>query len=449
MLFPEIRQALKRWLSDSEPIALNLKNLTFNTVDVPDGRWLISNGYFGTAAALGAGMPAWSGESVSIDKALQHSVVWACNRIISESIGIMPAVLMQETAQGKRVAIEHPAYRLMKYEPNDEISSKSFRETLTSHCLLSGNGYAKIIRRSGTGTAIGMDPLLPEQVRPDREKTGQKRLVYVVKNETGAADKTYTVEPGKPHDIFHLRGLGWNGVRGFDVISYGRNTIGSALAQEKNVALFWANGGRVPGHIEWEKRFQKTDDHKNFANDFREIWADPHKAVVLDDGKKLVKDGLSMIDSQSVDGRVFTVSDICRFFSVFPPLVQDLSRATFSNIEHLFLYFEKLTLANWYVRWEQDFRRCVLTPEEKNQNFYLKHNANALLRADFQTRMTGYSQALQNGHMSIDEVRDLEDRNPLPDGAGEGYHIQLNMGSVGKDGQVQAPQGLVRLGKSS
>jgi HK97 family phage portal protein len=133
---------------------------------------------------------------------------------------------------------------------------------------------------------------------------------------------------------------------------------------------------------------------------------------------------------------------------VSPHLVGDLSRATFSNIEQLALEFVKMTLARWLTRWEQDFWRCVLTPEEKAQGYFLRHNVNALLRGDFQTRMAGYASALQNGHLNVDEVRDLEDLNPLPDGAGEHYHIQLNMQSLPPGNQMLTSQQsqLIRLG---
>ncbi len=451
MLFPELRQLLKRFVPDSgEPIALNLKTVGPEFGLMREAQWYMQNGYPQIAAILSGGMPAWSGESVSRESALSHSVVWACNRIISESVGFLPAVMMQETSAGKRAATEHPMYRAMKNAPNEETTAQSFRETLTSHCLMEGGGFAKIIRRSGASkTAIALEQLLPAQVKTSREKQGQKRLVYEILDQNGRTEATYIVEPGKPHDILHLRGLGWDGVRGYSVIEKGRNSIGSALAAEKNIALLWANGGRVPYHIEHPTRFKNDDDFKNFRKDWRQVYAEPHNAPILENGMVLKQDGMSMQDAQGIENRAYTVAEICRWFSISPHLAQDLSHATFSNIEHLALEFVKHTLGPWLVRHEQEFYRCVLTPEEKNQGYYLKHNVNALLRGDLETRMTAFATMLQNGIANIDEVRDLEDWNPLPNGAGEGYHIQLNMGSVGKDGQVQAPQGIVRLGSSA
>jgi HK97 family phage portal protein len=401
--------------------------------------WYLRNGYPQIYSILTGGMPAWSGEAVSVETALNHSVVWACNRIISESIGYIPAILMRKTGNEKQPAEGHPMHLAMKMAPNDEISAQGFTEMLTSHCLLQGNGFAHIIRRSGTGTAVQLQHLLPQNVFPDREKDGAKRLVYVIK-EPGTADKTYTLQPGKPQDILHLRGLGWDGLRGYSVITMGRQSIGSAIAAERNAARFWAYGGRVPYVLKLDKKFQNDQDFEKFRDDWEKVYSEPQRAPILEPWVTYEKVGLSMKDAQALETRLFTVSEICRWFSVSPHLVQDLSHATFSNIENLALQFVVMTLSTWIGRWEQDFWRCVLTPEEKAQGYFLRHNVNALLRGDFKARMDGYASALQNGHMSIDEVRDLEDRNPLPDGAGSHYHIQLNMQSIGDEQPQQNPQ---------
>jgi HK97 family phage portal protein len=221
--------------------------------------------------------------------------------------------------------------------------------------------------------------------------------------------------------------MGFDGVRGYNVIQVGRNSMGSAIAGEKNLAAFWASGGRTPYHLEHPTRFRNDQDFAKFRKDWKETYADPHNAPILENGMLYKQDGVSMRDAQGIENRAFTVPEICRWFSVSPHLVADLSRATFSNIEHLALEFVKLTLSPWIARWEQEFKRCVLTAEERAQGYYLKYNVNALLRGDFQTRMSGYATELQNGIASIDEVRDLEDWNPLPDGAGAHHHIQLNM----------------------
>jgi HK97 family phage portal protein len=346
---------------------------------------------------------------------------------------MLPAFVKVRDGEGSRDAVEHPMYEAMHDEPDPEISSQGFREMLTSHAMWTGDAHAKILRRSGTQVAFGLSYLLPGKCTQDREKGGQKRLVYVVHGEYGAADKTYTVEPGKPHDIFHLRGISWNGAQGLNTLQYARQSIGTALAAERSVGQFWKMGGRVPYHIETDRLdggFSNDAEFDLFRDDWRKRYSVPHEAPILPNGMKLVKDGMSMADAQTLQTREWTVSELARWTGASPHLLADLSHGTFSNVEHLFLEFKTVTLPLWTRRWEQDFRRCVYTPEEKAKGFMLKHNLNAFLMGDFKTRMEGYASALQNGHMNIDDVMAFEDRNPLPNKAGKTHHIQLNMGTV-------------------
>lgn len=449
MVFPEIRSWFrKHWPGDSgEPIRLNLKAASSRIlIDGIDAEWYRENGFPQIYSLLAHGGPTWSGETISRETALNHSVVWACYRLLTETMGVLPASVMRKSSAGKFEAPDHPMYSAMRNAPNEDMSSQTFKEMLTGHCMFEGDGFAKINRRSATGTALSLDPLLPERVKVDREKQGQKRLVYEILNARGQTEKTYTVQPGKPHDILHLRGLSRDGLRGHNVIEMARQSIGTAMAAERHVARFWAKGGRAPYMIE-NAKFKTEQEGKDYAKEWREKSADPYEVLFLTGDAKHKPTGSSMVDAQALESRQFTVSEITRWWGISPHLAGDLSHGTFSNIEHLFLEFKTITVSRWAKRWEQDFWRCVLTPEEKAAGYFLGVNVNALLRGDFQTRMLGYSQALQNGHMSIDEVRDLEDRNPLPDGAGSHFHVQLNMGTLTPSGQVQPAQTqqLVRL----
>lgn len=432
----------------AEPIRLDLEQKAAGGIsfDAVSAGWYARNGYPGLYSLLSGGMPAWSGEPVSIETALNHSVVFGCNRLISESIAFIPLVMLQGSGATKRVADEQPMYTALHDAPSVEMTAMGFRETLTSHCLLEGNAYSQIIRRSGTGKAIELHPLLPSQVQPDREKGGQKRLVYLVKDGNDP-EKTYTVQKGKPHDIFHMRGLGFDGLRGYSVIQMARQSIGTAISTERNVARFYANGGRVPYILEMANRFKSTTEFDQFRSDWEKTYSEPHKAPILENGIQYKQIGLSAADAQMLETRLFNIHEICRWFGVSPHLVGDLSRATFSNIEQLAMEFVKMTLSSWITRWEQELWRCVLTDEEKSQGFFWKHNLNALLRGDFASRVAGYATMLQNGVYSVNEVRDLEDMNPVE--AGDDHHIQLNMQTLpgGQPLTSQAAQ-LVRLGSS-
>jgi HK97 family phage portal protein len=353
--------------------------------------------------------------------------------------------MLQRDGDDKQVADWHPMYTALHDAPNDEMSAMTFRETRTSHCLLQGNAYAQIIRRSGVGTAIELRPLLPGQVAIDREKTGEQRLVYIVKEGLNA-EKTYTLQRGKPQDILHIKGLGDDGLHGYSVITMARQSVGTALSAERNVARFYAQGGRVPYVLEMASKFKSDSDFDKFRADWEQTYAEPHKAPILENGIQYKQIGLSASDAQLLETRLFHIHEICRWFLVSPHLVGDLSRATFSNIEQLALEFVKLTLSTWMTRWEQELWRCVLTPQEKQQGYFFKHNVNALLRGDFQSRMAGYSTMLQNGIASVNEIRDLEDWNPTA--GGDDHHIQLNMQSL-PGGQPLTSQAaaLVRLGQ--
>lgn len=425
-MFPALKEALREIRSGfgSERISLDLEQkdsipagYSQNDVD-----WYARNGYRNIYNALGGGMPGWSGESVSLNTALNHSVVWACTRLISETVGFLPLGMMQSKAGGKFPATSHPLWQLLHNAPNAEMTAMRFRETLTAHALLGGNCFAHIYRRSGTGVANELDVILPEHVQIDRDK--QKRLVYLVKDR-GSESTTYTVESGKPQEILHIPGMGYDGMRGYSVLAMGRQSIGTALAVERYTGTFFKMGARAPYVLERTQKFAKQTDEDAFLADWERIYAQYHKAFMLYPGMTYKQTGMNAKDAMMLETRLYSIHEICRWFLVSPHLVGDLSRATFSNIEQLALEFVKVTLTVWLTRWEQELWRCVLTPEEKNQGYFFKHNVNALLRGDFVSRMAGYATMLQNGFANRNEVRDLEDWNPFE--GGDEYTIQLNM----------------------
>ncbi len=434
MAFPEIRKKIGKFFADREPISLNLKTVIgFNSLTEAEYLRKFPQIY----SILAGGLPSWSGETVTAMTALQNSVVWACRGVVAGTMGYLPARVKQDVNGEARDATELPIFKAMKWEPNEEMGSQDFRELLTGHCMFTGGGFAQIVRRSGGGSALQLRQLQPENVCPDREKTGQKRLVYVVK-ETNSPDKVFTVEAGKAHDIFHLRGPGWDGIRGFDVIAFAKNSIGMAMSADKHASAFFSSGGRGPYVLEMEKPFRpNSSDAKDFRKDWQDRYKDPTEVPILDPGFTYKPIGANMRDAQAIEFRQAIISELCRWFDVMPHLVGDLSRATFSNIEELALQFEKITLSKWLGRWNADFHRCVLTPEEQDKGYYLYHNLDALRRGDFAARMMGYAAALQNGWMNRDEVRKKEDMNVIPDGAGQDYTIQLNMQGLPLDGTAE------------
>jgi HK97 family phage portal protein len=275
-----------------------------------------------------------------------------------------------------------------------------------------------------------LDPIEPGRIKLERDS--QKRRVYIVDPQLPGA-KAYTVERGKAHDILHVIGPSITGREGQGIITQARQSFGAAISADRYAARYFARGARQPGYIKSERTFKTKDDEDKFVADLNKAMdgADNyHKWPIFPPGLDFKSAGWSPQDSQFLQTREYNVPEICRWFLISPDLVGDMSKATLNNMEQLALRFVKMTLTAWLVRWEQDMWRCLLTPDEKTQGYYFHHNVDGLLRGDFLTRMQGYATALQNGHKSIDEVRDLEDQDPAPNGAGKALHIQLNMATV-------------------
>ena len=423
-----IKGALRSVLSDA-PAHLSVvpeRKSTGMSFDAAAASLFARNGYPRIAAALMGGTPAWSGEAVSNGTALGLSTVYACNKIISESKGLLPIVMTRTVGNRSDPAADHPMYGALLNAPNCEQTAQTFTELLTTHCVMSGGGFAQILRRSGVGTAVGLYPILPENVAIDRDLN--RRLVYVVK-EANQPDSTYTVQRGVPQGILHLRGLGWDGLRGYSVIRMAQQSIGTALAQERNVANFYAAGGRVPYILETSKKFESIQDFDAFRADWKTLASQSHEVPILEDDLKYKQIGLSAVDAQLLESRQFTIPEICRWFSVSPHMVADLSKATNSNIEAMAEQFVRFTLMTWLTRWEQELWRCVLTPDEQRSGLCFKHDLSVLLKADFQARMQGYATLLQNGVDSINEVRIAEGKNPIP--GGDDHRVQVNLAELG------------------
>ena len=419
--------------------------VAFNTVNVD---WYARNGYPKLYSLMGGGGPTYTGKSVTEQTALNCSVVWACTRIISETVASLPLHLMRSAKDGtKEQYTDHPLYGVLHDEPNPDMSDMEMREVITAHAVTWGNGYAEIVRNP-SGQCIALWPIMPDTVTPVRDK--QKNFVYVVKV---GADKERVLrgsaQGSKLPEVLHVRGLGFDGLQGYSVISQARNSIALAQIQEEYASKYFANGGRRPYTLEHPGRFKNDEEFKQFRARWEEGYGGSdnfHKPPILEGGLKYTELGFSLEDAQFLEGRQFSIPEICRWFRMSPHMAGDLSRATFSNIEHLAIEFVQMTLMGWLVRWEKAIKRCCLTPGEK-ATVYAKHNVSALLRGDFASRMSGYATLLQNAIASPNEVRELEDWNRY-DG-GDDYHLQLNMQTVGEGTPTASQQAqLLKLGSS-
>ena len=367
-----------------------------------------------------------AGKHVNERSAMQMTAVYSCVRILAEAVAGLPLHLYKYTEEGgKEKAVDHPLYLLLHDEPNPEMSSFVFRETLMTHLLLWGNAYAQIIR-NGKNEVVALYPLMPNKMSVDRDERGQLYYTYQRSNEEAPTMKGSSVIL-KPSEVLHIPGLGFDGLVGYSPIAMAKNAIGMAIACEEYGAKFFANGAQPGGVLE----------HPGTIKDpqrVRESWqstfggsGNANRIAVLEEGMKYTPIAISPEQAQFLETRKFQINESARIFRVPPHMVGDLEKSSFSNIEQQSLEFVKYTLDPWVIRWEQSIMRSLLTPEEK-KTFYVKFNLEGLLRGDYQSRMNGYAIGRQNGWMSANDIRELEnlDRIPTEEG-GDLYLINGNM----------------------
>ena len=357
---------------------------------------------------------------------MQMTAVYACVRILSEAIAGLPLHLYKYTDDdGKEKAVDHPLYQLLHDEPNPEMSSFVFRETLMTHLLLWGNAYAQIIR-NGKGEVIALYPLMPNRMRVDRDDKGQLYYTYNRVYDEALKTKTMTVTL-RPYEVLHIPGLGFDGLVGYSPIAMAKNAIGLAIATEEYGAKFFANGAAPSGVLEHPSTLKNPEK-------LREAWQsqfgdsqNSNRIAVLEEGLKYTPISISPEQAQFLETRKFQINEIARIFRVPPHMVGDLEKSSFSNIEQQSLEFVKYTLDPWVVRWEQNLQRILLTTDEK-KDYFFKFNVDGLLRGDYASRMSGYATARQNGWMSANDIRELENLDRIPEElGGDLYLINGNM----------------------
>ena len=373
-----------------------------------------------------------SGKYVTERSAMQMTAVYCCVRILSEAVASLPLQFYRYTDDGgKEKAVDHPLYFLLHDEPNPEMTSFIFRETLMTHLLLWGNAYSQIIR-NGKGEVVALYPLMPDRMKVDRDEHGRLYYEYTVYDSDDVDGRKGTNKVGRtvrlqPHDVLHIPGLGFDGLVGYSPIAMAKNAIGLAIATEEYGSKFFANGAAPSGVLEHPGTIK--DPSK-----VRESWqatfggsGNANKIAVLEEGVKYTPISISPEQAQFLETRKFQIDEIARIFRVPPHMIGDLEKSSFNNIEQQSLEFVKYTLDPWVSRWEQAMVRALLTPDEKKKYFF-KFNVDGLLRGDYQSRMNGYATARQNGWMSANDIRELENLDRIPaEAGGDLYLINGNM----------------------
>ena len=329
----------------------------FRTRDAPQNRTAGSNYSFFMGGSA-------SGKKVNERTSMQMTAVYSCVRILSEAVASLPLNVFRYTGNGgKEKAIDHSLYRLLHDEPNPEMSSFIFRETLMTHLLLWGNAYAQIIR-NGKGEVIALYPLMPDRMTVDRDENG--RLYYKYRKSN---DDAPTMESGvvilAPSDVLHVPGLGFDGLVGYSPIAMAKNAIGLAIAAEEYGSKFYANGAAPSGVLEHPGTLKDPARVRDSWNSTFGGSSNSHKVAVLEEGMKYTPISISPNEAQFLETRKFQINEIARIFRVPPHMVGDLEKSSFSNIEQQSLEFVKYTLDPWVIRWEQALYRTLLSEEEK------------------------------------------------------------------------------------
>ncbi len=370
-----------------------------------------------------------SGKTVNERTAMQTTAVYACVRILSEAVAGLPLHIYRYRADGGKERIPlHPLYHLLHDEPNPEMTSFVFRETLMSHLLLWGNAYAQVVR-NGRGQAVALYPLLPSKMDVSRAANGELLYTYYRDaDETGLKPKGGYITLRRD-EVLHIPGLGFDGLIGYSPIAMAKNAIGMSLATEEYGASFFANGANPGGVLEHPGVIKDIGRVKESWNSAYQGNGNAHKIAVLEEGMKFQAIGIPPEQAQFLETRKFQINEIARIYRVPPHMVGDLEKSSFSNIEQQSLEFVKYTLDPWVVRWEQSLQQSLILPSEK-PSLFIRFNLDGLLRGDYQSRMNGYAVGRQNGWMSANDIRELEDMNRIP--AQEGGDLYLVNGNMTK-----------------
>src|SRR3990167_9359990 len=345
---------------------------------------------------------SFGGMNITPETAMACSAVFASVRAISEDVASLPLFMHQRRADGgKTRAPFHPLYDLLHDQPNRWQTAFEFREMMQGHVLLRGNAYAQIV--SGPrGPVDQLVPLHPDRVKPEVGEDGNIR--YRVRRKNGTE---YIL---LDDEMFHLRGLSSDGLTGLSVIALARESVGLALSAEAYGGRFFNASASPSGTLTTDQKLS-PEAAERMAADWQKKHAgidNAHKVVVLEEGLKWQQIGMTSEDAQFLETRIHQVQDIARWFRMPPHKIGELSRATFTNIEHQAIEYVVDTVRPWCVRWEQRIDADLIM---NRAVFFAQHNVDALLRGDTQSRYNAHGMSIRDGWQNRNEVRERENMN--------------------------------------
>lgn len=394
-------------------------------------RWLFSDYPFPAGAGDGI---AYNSRPYAVpdgDVILRLSAVWACVRLLSETISTLPLALYQRLPNGDRVlAVDHPLYGILQVQPNADMTAQTFWEVTLNSLLLRGNAFAE--KKYVGLRLVALNFLNPKRVSWDTRMDGSLEFRYV-----DLAGKMRVIPE---HLMFHTLGFTLDGRLGLSVIRHGSGVFMSALAAQKAANTTFEKG-LMPTVGFKMAQILKKEQRKEFREDFKQEVGgamNAGKPFLLEGGMEAVSIGIDPSDAQLLESRGFSVEEICRWFRVPPFMVGHAEKSTSwgTGLEQQQIGFLTFALRPWLKRIEQSIQRSLLTPAEKG-TYFAEFAIEGLLRADSSARSKLYASALNNGWMCRDEVRRMENLPPLKEG-GDVFTVQSALVAIDKLGEVPA-----------
>lgn len=403
-------------------IVYSVRSAIVSTLSRPS-RWLVE--MFGGAEAK-------SGARVNEKTAVQVTAVFACVRLLAQTIASLPLHTYRRLNEGKERAYDHPAYHVLHSLANPECTSYNLRQIMMVNLLLTGDAYAEIVR-NGAGALIELWPIPSNRVTKKRNReTGE--IFYEVYTLDSKTRFLY------PEQMLHIPWVGMEAFSSFKPVELAREAIGLSMAAEEFGSRFFSDGANASGIAEYPGRMSDAA-YDRFKKTFNEKYVGLSKGqrvMFLEQGLKFTKLTINPNEAQAIETRKFQVIEVARFFNVPPHLIMDLERATFSNVEHQDISFVKYSVRPYLVCWEQELLRSVFLPSERRK-YFAEFSVDGLLRGDYKTRQEGLEIMRRNGVINADQWAAMENMNPLPDGQGKEYFVPMNWTPVGQSQKQPAP----------
>lgn len=376
-------------------------------------------------SALGA-LLSKVGIHINAKNALQTTAVFACVRLLSESIASLPLFLYRKTETGKEKATNNPLYGVLHDVPNPETDSFQFWQAFIANMLIYGRGYAEVVRNNA-GQIVQMWNITTPYVRVRRNSETQE-LEYVV---TPSGKEQFIL---RKDQVFRVDWFSMDALNAFRPLELAQNAIGLGEAAEEFAADYFKNGTNAGGFITYPEGMT-ADQIESFQKQVREKHeglSNSARLLFLEQGSQFIKASNTPEESQMLETRKFQVEEVARFYNVPLHMIGDLDHATFSNIEQMSLNYVIYTLRPYLVRIEKAITAQLLMPQER-ATYFPKFSVEGLLRGDYKSRMEGYAVARQNGWMSSNDIRELEDMDHIPpEEGGDAYLANGNLRSLEK-----------------